>query len=257
MGFEVEALELFSEEALRRPRRVAGGRRRGRRRDLRDRLRGDAAGAGRRGDRGDQPLRGAGRSPATSPPGSTPPAARSSASRSRPTSPSASTRRSWVTGSRRASGTPGSCGSRRSGSPMGRPSQPAAGTIDASVLGLAPRRGPRSTKFSSGQVVIAGGSRGLTGAVRMSSQAAIRAGAGYATVAVPADLEPIFEAGRPEVMSVGCPGGDGCLAPGFGQGPARRLRTGRGRRPRARTGPRSRLGRAGARGRRPDRGRRW
>jgi NAD(P)H-hydrate epimerase len=47
----------------------------------------------------------------------------------------------------------------------------------------------------------------------MSSQAAIRAGAGYATVAVPADLEPIFEQGQPEVMSVGCPGGDGCLAP--------------------------------------------
>ncbi len=81
------------------------------------------------------------------------------------------------------------------------------------MLALAPRRGPRSTKFSSGQVTIAGGSRGLTGAVQMSSRAAIRAGAGYATVAVPADLEPIFEAGQPEVMSVGCPGGDGCLAP--------------------------------------------
>ena len=47
----------------------------------------------------------------------------------------------------------------------------------------------------------------------MSSLAAIRAGAGYATVAVPADLEAVFEAGEPEVMSVGCPGGDGCLVP--------------------------------------------
>jgi ADP-dependent NAD(P)H-hydrate dehydratase / NAD(P)H-hydrate epimerase len=99
------------------------------------------------------------------------------------------------------------------GIPEGAPGEPAAGTIDPAVLALAPRRGPRSTKFSSGQVVIAGGSRGLTGAVQMSSRAAIRAGAGYATVAVPADLEPIFEAGQPEVMSVGCPGGDGCLAP--------------------------------------------
>ena len=62
-------------------------------------------------------------------------------------------------------------------------------------------------------MAIAGGSRGLTGAVRMASLAAIRAGAGYATVAVPADLEPVFEAGEPEVMSVGCPGGDGCLVP--------------------------------------------
>lgn len=100
------------------------------------------------------------------------------------------------------------------GIPPGSPTRPAAGTISASVLELAPRRGVRSTKFSSGQVTIAGGSRGLTGAVQMSSLAAIRAGAGYATVAVPADLESIFEQGQPEVMSVGCPGGDGCLAPG-------------------------------------------
>lgn len=99
------------------------------------------------------------------------------------------------------------------GIPEGAPGDPAAGTIEPSVLALAPARGPRSTKFSSGQVVIAGGSRGFTGAVQMASRAAIRAGAGYATVAVPADLEAIFEAGQPEVMSVGCPGGDGCLAP--------------------------------------------
>ncbi|HWO16066.1 MAG TPA: NAD(P)H-hydrate dehydratase [Solirubrobacterales bacterium] len=99
------------------------------------------------------------------------------------------------------------------GIPAGAPSEPAGGAIDPAVLGLAPARGRQSTKFTSGQVVVAGGSRGLTGAVRMSSLAAIRAGAGYATVAVPADLEPIFEQGQPEVMSVGCPGGDGCLAP--------------------------------------------
>jgi hydroxyethylthiazole kinase-like uncharacterized protein yjeF len=99
------------------------------------------------------------------------------------------------------------------GIPAGAPSQPAGGEIGAAVLGLAPRRGPRSTKFTSGQVAVAGGSRGLTGAVRMSSLAAIRAGAGYATVAVPADLETVFELAQPEVMSVGCPGGDGCLVP--------------------------------------------
>ena len=99
------------------------------------------------------------------------------------------------------------------GIPAGAPGEPVAGEIDAAVLALAPRRGPQSTKFSSGQVAIAGGSRGLTGAVRMASLAAIRAGAGYATVAVPADLEVVFELAQPEVMSVGCPGGDGCLVP--------------------------------------------
>jgi ADP-dependent NAD(P)H-hydrate dehydratase / NAD(P)H-hydrate epimerase len=99
------------------------------------------------------------------------------------------------------------------GIPDGAPGEAPGGEIDAAVLALAPRRGPRSTKFSSGQVAVAGGSRGLTGAVRMSSLAAIRAGAGYATVAVPADLEMVFELAQPEVMSVGCPGGDGCLVP--------------------------------------------
>jgi NAD(P)H-hydrate epimerase len=99
------------------------------------------------------------------------------------------------------------------GIPAGAPVEPRAGAIEVSVLSLAPPRGPHSTKFSSGKVAVAGGSRGITGAVRLASQAAIRAGAGYATVAVPADLEAIFEQGQPEVMSVGCPGGDGCLAP--------------------------------------------
>ncbi|HVD39860.1 MAG TPA: NAD(P)H-hydrate dehydratase [Solirubrobacterales bacterium] len=99
------------------------------------------------------------------------------------------------------------------GIPAGTPGEAAAGEIDAAVLDLAPRRGPHSTKFSSGQVAVAGASRGLTGAVRMASLAAIRAGAGYATVAVPADLEMVFELAQPEVMSVGCPGGDGCLVP--------------------------------------------
>lgn len=99
------------------------------------------------------------------------------------------------------------------GIPSGAPGAVAGGEIEPAVLAQAPRRGPRSTKFSSGQVAIAGGSRGLTGAVRMASLAAIRAGAGYATVAVPADLDLVFELAQPEVMSVACPGGDGCLVP--------------------------------------------
>jgi len=99
------------------------------------------------------------------------------------------------------------------GIPAGAPGEAAGGEIEPAVLDLLPRRGPRSTKFSSGQVAVAGGSRGLTGAVRMASLAAIRAGAGYATVAVPADLNLVFEIAQPEVMSVACPGGDGCLVP--------------------------------------------
>jgi hydroxyethylthiazole kinase-like uncharacterized protein yjeF len=97
------------------------------------------------------------------------------------------------------------------GIPHGAPAAVSAGLISAEVLAIAPPRGAGSTKFSSGQVVIVGGSRGLTGAVCMSSLAAIRSGAGYATVAVPADLEHIFEVKLTEVMSVGCASREGRL----------------------------------------------
>ena len=46
---------------------------------------------------------------------------------------------------------------------------------------------------------------------RASHIALAEAGAGYATVAVPAELELVFEIARPEIMSVGCAGGDGCF----------------------------------------------
>ncbi len=99
------------------------------------------------------------------------------------------------------------------GIPDGAPTDPRGGLIDPRVLELAPPRGAGSTKFTSGQVVIVGGSRGLTGAVCLAATGAIRAGAGYATVAVPADLEPIFEAKLTEVMSIGCASRDGRLRP--------------------------------------------
>ena len=98
------------------------------------------------------------------------------------------------------------------GIPVGAPGEPAGGVIAGDVLALAPRRKPNSTKFDSGQVLVVGGSRGLTGAVCMAADAAIRVGAGYATVAVPADLEQIFEAKLTEVMSRGFTGAEGRLA---------------------------------------------
>jgi ADP-dependent NAD(P)H-hydrate dehydratase / NAD(P)H-hydrate epimerase len=97
------------------------------------------------------------------------------------------------------------------GIPNGAPGSGSTGLIGEDVLALAPHRRAGSTKFSSGQVVIVGGSRGLTGAVCMASLAAIRSGAGYATVAVPADLEHIFEVKLTEVMSVGCASREGRL----------------------------------------------
>ena len=98
------------------------------------------------------------------------------------------------------------------GIPPGAPEPGAAGLISDRVLELAPGREPGSTKFTSGEVLIVGGSRGLTGAVVLSASSAIRSGAGYATVAVPADLEDIFEAKLTEVMSRGFGGAEGRLA---------------------------------------------
>jgi ADP-dependent NAD(P)H-hydrate dehydratase / NAD(P)H-hydrate epimerase len=92
------------------------------------------------------------------------------------------------------------------GIPDGAPAPAPAGTIGAGVLALVPRREPASTKFTSGQVLVAGGSRGLTGAVCLAASAAIRAGAGYATALVPAELESIFEQKLTEVMSRGLEG---------------------------------------------------
>lgn len=97
------------------------------------------------------------------------------------------------------------------GIPKGAPSGDAAGRINAKVLELLPLRGASSNKFTSGRVSIVGGSRGLTGAVCLAAEASIRAGAGYASVAVPFDLESIFEVKLTEVMSRGCGDTEGHL----------------------------------------------
>ena len=97
------------------------------------------------------------------------------------------------------------------GIPDGAPGEPAAGAIGPGALDLPPRRGRESSKFTSGEVLLVGGSRGMTGAVCMAALAAIRAGAGYATVAAPDSLEAILEVKLTEVMTVGLESRDGGL----------------------------------------------
>jgi len=76
-----------------------------------------------------------------------------------------------------------------------------------------PRRTADSTKFSSGNVFIIGGSHGLTGAPSMAALAAMRAGAGYVTVGAPQSLELSFTVRLLEAMMVGLPERDGALTP--------------------------------------------
>jgi NAD(P)H-hydrate epimerase len=94
--------------------------------------------------------------------------------------------------------------------PPGGPAPTPVGVLRSGVLGAIPRREAGSTKFTSGNVVVIGGSRGLTGAPTMSAMAAQRAGAGYVTVAVPARLEERLAGRLLEAMTVALPDdGDG------------------------------------------------
>lgn len=99
------------------------------------------------------------------------------------------------------------------GIPRGAPMAASVGLIERSVAELLPRRGPSGTKFSSGHVLLAGGSRGLSGAPAMAARASMRAGAGYVTAFLPASLQAILAAGAtPELMTRGLPEQDGALS---------------------------------------------
>jgi len=79
------------------------------------------------------------------------------------------------------------------------------------VLAEIPRRGPQDTKYTAGFVVCVGGSHGLTGAPFLTSEAAMRAGAGYVRACVPASLETAFAQRFVEVTTTGCPDEEGLL----------------------------------------------
>jgi hydroxyethylthiazole kinase-like uncharacterized protein yjeF len=79
----------------------------------------------------------------------------------------------------------------------------------AGILDLVPRRTERDNKYSAGSVLVVGGSTGLTGAPSLTSEAALRAGAGIVTLCVPASLGVVFEQRLLEVMTRPCPDEDG------------------------------------------------
>ena len=91
------------------------------------------------------------------------------------------------------------------GVPRGAPAPAEAGLITDSVLELVPGRTREGSKFTSGTVVVAGGSQGLTGAPSMAALAAMRAGAGYVQVAVPRSVEAVFELRLLEAMTRSLP----------------------------------------------------
>jgi hydroxyethylthiazole kinase-like uncharacterized protein yjeF len=98
------------------------------------------------------------------------------------------------------------------GIPDGAPVEADVGLIRDAVLERLPPRAVGSTKFTSGQVLVAGGSRGLTGAPCLAALGAQRAGAGYVTACVPDSLSLIFETRLLEVMTIALPDRGGALS---------------------------------------------
>ncbi len=79
-------------------------------------------------------------------------------------------------------------------------------TIEEEQVGLLlPERPADAHKGSNGKVLVLAGSLGMTGAAALASLASLRAGAGMATLGIPAGLNPIMEIKLTEVMTIPMP----------------------------------------------------
>ncbi len=104
------------------------------------------------------------------------------------------------------------------------------------LLARVPRRGSRDTKYTAGSVLVVGGRPGMTGAACLTALAALRADAGYVTLAVPARSLPVVESLALEPVKIGWRedrafetvaaaaerAGAVAIGPGLGRTPARR-----------------------------------
>lgn len=90
--------------------------------------------------------------------------------------------------------------------PQPWPVAPAGYLLGDEAVGVLPARTAESTKFTSGHVVVAGGSTGLSGAPVLAATGAMRAGAGYVTVAAPAAVAAVVDGHLAEAMTLPMPG---------------------------------------------------
>jgi NAD(P)H-hydrate epimerase len=98
--------------------------------------------------------------------------------------------------------------------------------VTAEILDEVPRRSAGDNKYTSGHVVVVGGSKGMTGAAALSSRAALRADAGYVTIVAPEESISVLETlvleavKRPldQVFDVVEKAGALAVGPGLGRG---------------------------------------
>lgn len=76
------------------------------------------------------------------------------------------------------------------------------------IQSLMPSLPPDAHKGHRGHVLVVGGSLGMVGAPALAGISALRIGAGLATVATPARIQPIVASFYPELMSLPLPDGD-------------------------------------------------
>jgi ADP-dependent NAD(P)H-hydrate dehydratase / NAD(P)H-hydrate epimerase len=98
--------------------------------------------------------------------------------------------------------------------------------VRPAILDAVPRRSAGDNKYTAGHVLVVGGSRGMTGAAALSARAALRADAGYVTIAAPAESLPVLETlvveavKRPleQVFEAAEKAGALAIGPGLGRG---------------------------------------
>jgi ADP-dependent NAD(P)H-hydrate dehydratase / NAD(P)H-hydrate epimerase len=104
------------------------------------------------------------------------------------------------------------------------------------LLDLVRRRSPGDSKYTAGAVLVVGGQPGTTGAACLTAMAALRADAGYVTLAVPRESLPVVESMVLEPVKAGWDDADAAetiaaaaersgavaLGPGLGRGEGRR-----------------------------------
>ena len=86
-------------------------------------------------------------------------------------------------------------------------------TVSAGLLRPMIKARPKNShKGDYGRLLIAAGSRGMTGAALIAARAALRAGAGLVTLACPASEQPAVAAGLSDIMTFPVPSSAGTFS---------------------------------------------